>query len=102
MSWLGETRQSPSLGLLLPQLWALIAQSLGNGLNTPLKMFTLGENILKQRVVIAVLEDGKIGLVVGIVCPNDDALARNRDTLMILFWGYLIKYHSENVLNIRM
>lgn len=48
-------------------------------------MFTLGENILKQRVVIAVLEDGKIGLVVEIVCPNDDTLARNRDTLMILF-----------------
>ena len=41
-------------------------------------MFTLGENILKQRVVIAVLEDGEIGLVVGIVCPNDDTLARNR------------------------
>ena len=46
-------------------------------------MFTLGENILKQRVVIAVLEDGEIGLVVGIVCPNDDTLARNRKRLRV-------------------
>ena len=74
MSWLGETRQSPSLGYSLPKVWAFVALSLGNGLNSPLKMFTLGENILKQRVVIAVLEDGEIGLVVGIVCPNDDTL----------------------------
>lgn len=26
-------------------------------------------------------------------CQNDDTLARNRDTLMILFKGYLTMYH---------
>ena len=66
---------------------------------------TLGENILKLRVASATFEvrrklyenakpiANKNGWKFCFTCQNDDTLARNRDTLMILFKGYLTMYH---------
>ena len=35
----------------------------------------------------------KNGWKICLICQNDDTLVRNRDTLMILFKGYLTMYH---------
>lgn len=35
----------------------------------------------------------KNGWKICLICQNDDTLVRNRDTLMILFKGYMAMYH---------
>ena len=73
---------------------------------------TLGENILKLRVVSATFEVrrklyenanpiAKKWVEICLICQNDDTLARNRDTLMILFERYMESIIMTNYLIIR-
>ena len=48
--------QCPKLGHSLPIVWALIALRSGTRINSPMATITLGENILKLRVVSATFE----------------------------------------------
>lgn len=48
--------QCPKLGHSLPIVWALIALRSGTRVNSPMSTITLGENILKLRVVSATFE----------------------------------------------
>ena len=48
--------QCPKLGHSLPIVWALIALRSGTRVNSPMATITLGENILKLRVVSATFE----------------------------------------------